>query len=72
MFVAINMTLPHRVWDVLDESFCVTPETTASGGWSERAKNTFHLSLASSFSKAAVLQLLNGHMNSAEGFVIEM
>lgn len=33
--LAINLTLPLRVWGVFGESLCVTSDTTASGGRSD-------------------------------------
>lgn len=73
IFISVSfasiVTLALHVWDVHDESLCITSENTASGGLADRAKVTVLLSLAISFSMEAVLQMLQRHMYSAGGFM---
>lgn len=52
--VDVNGTLRLWVWGVIDESPCVTSDTSASDTWSDEAKMTIFLSLSISSSKARV------------------
>lgn len=56
--VSITVTQSFYVWVVLDDSPCVTSETTASDGLSDVTKVTVMLSFPFSFSKVEKSQSL--------------